>query len=137
MKKYIRSSNEQSKSWKDIVKSLQSDWNKGRNPLYYSSDAGEYVESIAVDVEDSLGVELIPSIQAGRGEIGVYYGDNIGDLDYEDHCEATIEIAFESNSESDFREQYKAYMESTIERLLEYQADMGWLDDDYDEDDEW
>lgn len=122
MKKYIRTSNEQSKSWKDIVKSLQSDWNNGRNPFYIGTEEGHYVENMAIEIETNLGLGLIPSFSDGKGEIQVFYdgadGDMIGYLDYEDYCETLIEIASESKYMIYFDDKYEAYLKSVIQKLL-------------------
>jgi len=110
--------NSKRKTWKSIVNQLESESERGTDPLYEQTEAGEYIESLQNQIEEKLNVWLEPSIQGGHG--GIWIRDSKDDstlaenIDYEGFNETTLDIACDSKNKKEFMSRYESYLESLI-----------------------
>ena len=102
----------QSPRWNNIVSELKSEVEDGINSIYDETEAGSYIDSIAQDVEDFLGIYSEPSIEGGRGSIFFYDKETNEELlekDYDEYCEDIVDMALRSKSEKGFVSKLKKY----------------------------
>lgn len=95
-----------------MIAQLQSESEDGINSIYEQTESGEYIDSIAQSVEDSLGIWSEPSIQGGHGSIIFRDKDTdevLLEKDYEEYCDDVIDMALESKSKKGFMSQLKQY----------------------------
>lgn len=104
--------NNKKPTYRSIMSKLQSEVDTGINSIYEQTESGEYVDSIAQSVEDSLGIWSEPSIQAGHGSI-IFRDKSTDDIllekDYEEYCDDIIDMALQSKSKKGFVSQLKQY----------------------------
>lgn len=101
--------------WMNIVDNLESESDRGINSIYEQTKAGSYIDKIAQNVEDSMGIYGEPSIQLGHGIIDFLDNDTYEVLwrtDYEEYCNDIIDIAIESESKEEFMSQVKQYYDT-------------------------
>lgn len=101
-----------SPNWNNIVSELKSEVEDGINSIYGETKAGSYIESIAQDVEDSLGIYGEPSIEGGRGSIFFYdkeTNEELAEMDYDGYCEDIVGMALRSKSKGEFVSKLKKY----------------------------
>ena len=107
-------------TWEDVKIQLGQDCENYGDPLYEQTDTGAHIEGLCQDVESDYGVWLEPSVQGGRGGIWVYTTDDdtcvAEAIDYEDFNSDVIDIALSSDSEEDFKNSYRVYLENSIEQ---------------------
>jgi len=104
--------------WKGLRNQLEQESNDGIDSLYSQTDAGEELEKIQQEVEDTLGVVLEPSTQMGMGGIWFYSSDFKQKLaenyDYQMFNEDVIELAIQSKTKATFKKMYKQYLENIL-----------------------
>lgn len=106
------------KNWTSIIEQLEADCEEG-DPLYEQTNAGDYINSMCMEVEDKLGVWLEPSVQGGQGGIWIYEnGTNetlAEDIDYASFNDAILDIAFDSKNMTQFKNAYRNYLKHLLE----------------------
>ena len=116
MKRMIKSSSE-TMTWEELQDALAEDFEEGiMDPIYEYTDAGEYLGSLQDEVAGSLGVQLLPSVQAGAGIIEFYRDDEpVGETaDFTDFDFETLELAMNCQTLNEFKKELKAYIKSFL-----------------------
>lgn len=104
-----------------MKKSLDEEYNEYMiNSIYEETSAGEYLESIAYQVENEMGLYVEPSVQMGGGIVTIFNesGDEIyaDGIDFDEYCEDIVKCMLESNSRSQcvskLRQLYQSYLKN-------------------------
>lgn len=116
MKRMIKSSSE-TMTWEELQDALAEDFEEGiTDPIYEFTAAGEYLGELQDEVASSLGVELLPSVQAGAGIIQFYKGDEVigQEADYTDFNDETLNLAASCPSLNNFKSELKSYIKTFL-----------------------
>ena len=98
-------------SWEDIQNKIALEKHAGINPLYEDSAAGDYIYQLMGKVETDLGLEVLPSVQGGYGDVYIHAGDpkpnSIGPINFTDFCNEVIDLVLEASTEEEFINNYR------------------------------
>lgn len=104
--------------WTSVLKQLEADCEKYGDPLYEQTEAGEYIQNKCIEVENSLGVWIEPSVQAGTGGVWIYSKDDdtalVEDYDYQTFNDGILDLVVRSSNLSEFKKKYKAYLKELL-----------------------
>lgn len=116
--KVLASNKEPNSSWRSLTNTLLNEAEDGIDSLYELTDAGEKLDNIQREVEDSLKLDLEPSIQAGYGGIWIYDSTDdsilVCNYDYQTFNENVINLAISSKNKTDFKKKYSTYLKDVI-----------------------
>ena len=104
----------ESMSWQEIKDSLQASIDEGEDPLDEYTDAGDEIDELCAEVENSLGIEAEPSHRAGYSGLFFYNHGKTGFLDFRTFNEEVIDLALESDSVDEFKLKYEDYISNEI-----------------------
>lgn len=97
----------------------QRSWSSVTSELTFDeSYEGDQLVPTIDDVLDILGLELVPSVEAGQGILELYddlHTDPIVSYyDFATYCYEVQELAYSSSSESEFRNKLKQYFKNLV-----------------------
>lgn len=115
MNNRIMNSNNKISNWRSLKSKLIHESEENIDSLDEQTSAGSYLEKVCKKLENTLGVELEPSIQGGIGGIWFYSADGdviAEDYDYNTFNEEVIDLAIQSKTSKEFTAKYKKYLQS-------------------------
>lgn len=115
MNNRIMNSNNKISNWRSLKSKLIHESEENIDSLDEQTSAGLYLEKVCKKLENTLGVELEPSIQGGIGGIWFYSADGdviAEDYDYNTFNEEVVDLAIQSKTSKEFTAKYKKYLQS-------------------------
>lgn len=114
---YVAASLDFDNDWEVFKDLLAEDCETSYDPIYDLTECGEYLSDICMQVEEELGIWGEPSVQGGNGFIEwmTIDGDEpVGSSSCPGINLDIVDLAFDANSEQDFINMYREYLEDEL-----------------------
>lgn len=103
------------RSWKRLLSAINKELDYGQDPLRDLTDAGDELQEICLEVEDSKGIFTESSARGGEGDIEFYQDDEfVKSIDYRDFVSEVYDVVFESSTKREFKNNYSKYLDKML-----------------------